>query len=196
MCFFGAVQRPGLGLLCPARGQAAKVRAVSCIGVHNQLAPVLTARRTQLLKATFEHESRRARAVGAHGRRPAGRVCLRPMADPLEKLEAAVKKLATDMADVRKELHQHADTLREHTEILQEHSGILQEHSGILQEHTDILHEHSEVLDDIATSVKQIQKTQSALTNAMTTAIKQLGTDKSLEVRVRRLEDVVFSNKH
>ncbi|MBX7116335.1 MAG: hypothetical protein K1X64_18565 [Myxococcaceae bacterium] len=118
------------------------------------------------------------------------------MADPLEKLEAAVKKLATDMADVRKELHQHADTLREHTEILQEHSGILQEHSGILQEHTDILHEHSEVLDDIATSVKQIQKTQSALTNAMTTAIKQLGTDKSLEVRVRRLEDVVFSNKH
>ena len=64
-----------------------------------------------------------------------------------------------------------------------------------LREHSEIFQEHGEVLDDIVTSVKQIQKTQTALTNAMTTAIKQLGTDKSLEIRVRRLEDVVF-NKH
>lgn len=100
---------------------------------------------------------------------------LSAVADPIEKLEAAVKKLATDMGDVRKELREHSDTLHEHS---------------------DILHEHGEVLDEIVTSVKQIQKTQSALTNAMTTAIKQLGTDKSLEIRVRRLEDMIFSNKH
>ncbi len=93
---------------------------------------------------------------------------LSAVADPIEKLEAAVKKLATDMGDVRKELREHSDTL----------------------------HEHGEVLDEIVTSLKQIQKTQSALTNAMTTAIKQLGTDKSLEIRVRRLEDMIFSNKH
>jgi hypothetical protein len=52
------------------------------------------------------------------------------------------------------------------------------------------------VLEEIAASVKQISKTQIALTNAMTTAIKQLGVDKTLELRVKRLEDAVFGAKH
>lgn len=93
---------------------------------------------------------------------------LAAVADPLEKLGAAVKKLAADAAEIRHDSREHSETLDEHSDVLQE----------------------------IVASVKQIQKTQSALTNAMTSAIKQLGTDKSLEIRVRRLEDVVFSNKH
>ena len=89
-------------------------------------------------------------------------------ADPLEKLEAAVKKLAADAAEQRK----------------------------TLDEHSEALAEHGELLEDIASSVKQIQKTQTALTNAMTAGLKQLGIDKSLEIRVKRLGDAVFGSKH
>lgn len=89
-------------------------------------------------------------------------------AGPLEKLEAVVKKLAADVGEQRK----------------------------TLDEHGEMLAEHGEVLDEIAASVKQIQKTQTALTNAMTAGLKQLGIDKTLELRVKRLEDAVFGSKH
>lgn len=93
----------------------------------------------------------------------------------LEKLEAAVRKLGVDMGEVRGELKD----LREGAEELREGQVELREGQ------TELL-----------VAVKGIQKTQTALTNAMTSAMKQLGTDKSLELRVKRLEDVVFGSKH
>src|SRR5688572_9771451 len=95
--------------------------------------------------------------------------------DPLEKLEAAVRRLAADVGEQRKTLNEHGEMLEQHGEMLEQ---------------------HGEMLDDIAASVKQIAKTQGALTSAMTAAIKQLGTDKTLELRVKRLEDAVFGAKH
>lgn len=90
------------------------------------------------------------------------------MADPLEKLDAAVRKLTAETAEMRT----GQEELRSEVEELRDGQG------------------------DILAIVKGIQKTQTALTSAMTQAIKQLGTDKSLEVRVKRLEDVVFGAKH
>ncbi|MBL8953718.1 MAG: hypothetical protein JNK82_23285 [Myxococcaceae bacterium] len=103
-------------------------------------------------------------------------------ADRLDKLEAAVRRLAADVGDQQKTLGSHTETLAQHTETL--------------AQHTETLAQHTETLDEISTSVKQIAKTQVALTNAMTTAIKQLGIDKTLELRVKRLEDAVFGAKH
>ncbi|MFZ5470606.1 MAG: hypothetical protein ACOZIN_14320 [Myxococcota bacterium] len=100
----------------------------------------------------------------------------------MEKLEAAVRKLTTDMSELRGEVK----SLRVDQEDLR--AGLEEVRTG--------LDEVREGQDELLTAVKGIQKTQFALTNAMTSAIKQLGSDKSLEVRVKRLEDAVFGSKH
>jgi chromosome segregation ATPase len=97
------------------------------------------------------------------------------VADPLAKLESAVKKLAADMGDVRREI----GDLR----------GEMKDMRGELN---DV---HGE-LSELKKGVDQIQRTQVALTDAMTRAIKELGVGKSLEVRVSRLESAVFGTKH
>jgi hypothetical protein len=86
----------------------------------------------------------------------------------LEKLEAAVKKLAADMAELRGD----ADGLR-----------------GDFDELKDTQHE-------TLAAVKNIQRTQTALTSAITSAIKELSTTRSLDLRLKRLEDAVFGSKH
>lgn len=90
------------------------------------------------------------------------------MADRLEKLEVAVKKLAADMSQVRGDV------------------GELREEMGELRED----------MGDIKKGVFEIQRTQGALTDAMTKAIKSLGMSKTLEIRVDRLESAVFGAKH
>jgi hypothetical protein len=90
------------------------------------------------------------------------------MADPLEKLEAAVKKLASEMSEFR----DGQDELKVDVSGMQDAQG------------------------DILAMLKGIQRTQTALTTAMTSAVKELATNKTLEVRVRRLEDAVFGSKH
>ena len=46
------------------------------------------------------------------------------------------------------------------------------------------------------TDLEKLESAVRKLASDMTSAIKQLGTDKSVELRVRRLEDVVFGSKH
>ena len=92
------------------------------------------------------------------------------MAAPLEKLEAAVRKLATDIAELRDgqaELRDGQAELREGVTELREDVTQLQGTQG-----------------EILTAVKGIQRTQTALTNAMTSAIKELATSRSMELRV------------
>ncbi len=97
------------------------------------------------------------------------------MADPLEKLEAAVKKLAADMAGLRGDV----DSLKEGQAELQDDVASLKEGQA-----------------ELLAGVKNIQRTQTALTSAMTSAIKELSTTRSMELRVKRLEDAVFGSKH
>lgn len=94
------------------------------------------------------------------------------MAGPLEKLENAVKKLATDMANLR------AETRSEFKDVRRE------------------LKSHGERLDDVTHALTGIQQTQTALTNAVTLAIKELAVTKSFDVRLSRLEAEVFGSKH
>ena len=90
------------------------------------------------------------------------------MADRLDKLENAVKKLATDMASLRSEMSEMKEDLSEVKEDV------------------------SEVKDAVA----NIQRTQTALTSAVTQAIKELGVSKTFDVRLSRLEAEVFGSKH
>ena len=94
------------------------------------------------------------------------------MADRTDKIEAAIKKLAID-----------ASAHRSETKALAKHS---EARFGDL----------TESLKDLTESVRDIQRTQLALTNAMTGAIKQLAVDKSLELRMQRVEEAVFGPKH
>src|SRR5438874_1314792 len=103
------------------------------------------------------------------------------MADPIEKLEAAVKKLATDMAEVRGEMGE----LRGEMGELRGEMGELR--NEVSKDITELRESQGEIL----TIVKGIQRTQTALTSAMTSAIKELSTSKSIELRVKRLEDAV-----
>jgi uncharacterized coiled-coil DUF342 family protein len=111
------------------------------------------------------------------------------VADALEKLEAAVKKLAADMAELRA----GQDELREGQAELREGQAELREGQAELREDVDGLHES--VAETLA-AVKNIQRTRTALTSAMTSAIKELSTSRSLDLRVKRLEDAVFGSKH
>ncbi len=94
------------------------------------------------------------------------------MADRMDKLEAAVRKLAADVSELREEQHERFDAVNERFDAVNDDFEVA--HAGLAG----------------------IQRTQKALTAAMTQAIKQLGVGKSLEVRVKRLEDAVFGSKH
>ena len=55
--------------------------------------------------------------------------------------------------------------------------------------------EVEERFDEIAVAVQAIQRSQNALTNAFIQAMREFGVSKSLERRVKRLEDSVFGKK-
>lgn len=94
------------------------------------------------------------------------------MSDRLEKLESAVKKLAGDVGEIRGEQKAQGKQLKQLGQTVAEGFGAM------------------------ATSIQEIQRTQSALANAMTAAVKQLAVDKSLELRMQRVEEAVFGPKH
>ena len=79
------------------------------------------------------------------------------MADPLEKLEAAVKKLAAEMAEVREG----------QAELGEAQAEVREDLSAFGEAQTEML-----------AVLKNIQRTQTALTNAMTSAVKELSTSK------------------
>lgn len=55
--------------------------------------------------------------------------------------------------------------------------------------------EVEERFDEIAVAVQAIQRSQNAMTNAFVEAMRQFGVSKSLERRVKRLEETVFGKK-
>jgi len=94
------------------------------------------------------------------------------MSDRIDKLESAVKKLAGDVGEIRTEQKAQGKRLNQLSVDMSQGFG------------------------EMATAIKELQRTQSVLANAMTAAMKQLAVDKSLEVRMQRLEDAVFGSKH
>ena len=96
--------------------------------------------------------------------------------DPMTKLENAVRKLAANMAALRKEMGDDFGDVRTDAKALRA--------------------EVSEFKDGTLEALANIQQTQSALTSAMTQAIKEMAVSKSFEVRLSRLEAEVFGSKH
>ena len=94
------------------------------------------------------------------------------MADSSEKPEGSEKKLAKDVAELREE----ARAAREERRAAREEQRV--------------------AMKALTATVLDIQRTPSALANATTAALKQLGLDKSIEIRVQRPEDPVFGPKH
>lgn len=94
------------------------------------------------------------------------------MSERLDKLESAVKKLAGDVGAIRGEQKAQSKQLNQLGQAVGEGFG------------------------EVAASLKELQRTQSALANGMTAAMKQLAVDKSLELRMQRVEEAVFGSKH
>lgn len=93
------------------------------------------------------------------------------MADRIDKLEAAVRKLAQDVGEMKRDYATREDLSIFREEMLEGFEGISKE-------------------------LKEQRRVTAALTDAMTQAVKQLAVGKSIEVRVARLEAVVFGSKH
>lgn len=89
-----------------------------------------------------------------------------------ERLEALIRKLAGDVGELRGEIK-------------------------AINKRVDAVNVNlAEGFGAIAEDMAHLRKLHTASVNAMTSAMKQLALDKSIEARVRRLEDAVFDPKH
>ena len=101
------------------------------------------------------------------------------MADAVEKLEAEVRKLAAAMKRLAADQAEHRrETAAIQRQVIELETGMDIQFEAVKQELT------------------KLHGTSQAMAEAMLQAIKQLGVDKSVEARVARLEAAVFGHKH
>lgn len=84
-----------------------------------------------------------------------------------DKVESAVKKVAVDVADVKRDMK----TFRAEQQAMRDS------------------------INELGKLVREISTTQIALTNTVAQAVTQLALGKTVEARVQRLEDAVFGTK-
>jgi hypothetical protein len=70
------------------------------------------------------------------------------------------------------------------------------EFSDMKGEISDMKGEITELREDTKGALTNIQRTQTALTSAVTQALKELGVTRTFDVRLSRLEAEVFGSKH
>lgn len=91
------------------------------------------------------------------------------VADRIDRLETLVKKLAADIGEVRSEMRSEFRATNKRVD---------------------------EGFDALEKDIRELRRIAAASVDAMTSMMKQLALDKSIEARVRRLESAVFGAKH
>lgn len=94
------------------------------------------------------------------------------VADRIDRLEGLIKKLAADLGEVRSEMRSEFRASNKRVDAL------------------------VDGFEGLGKDVRELRRIAAASVDAMTSMMKQLALDKSIEARVRRLESAVFGAKH